>query len=351
MIVLRTTAPVTRPAPSRAPARRDYAARTIERVTTATGTPLWTGLALVAVLTLAGLVADRYAAAMLSRILVIGLLAASVMLLAGWCGLPSLGQTAPFAVGAYTTGIFAKHQSTAAPVLLAVAALAGALFAALTGVAVLRTRGTVFLMVTLAVGELVVIGASRWRDVSGGTDGLLAIPATRWWPGTGALVDPRDAFWYVLTVVTIAVAVTVAVLRSPYGQLLAATAENEARMRAAGHPTGRYLLAAYTGAGALAAVAGSLLVTIQRYVSPGDVSFDLAALVLLAVVIGGARSLVGPFAGAALIVAARDWLSGPWPGHAPLLVGILLVVTVYAPGGLAGAAAWVRRVVNRRLPS
>ena len=63
-------------------------------------------------------------------------------------------------------------------------------------------------------------------------------------------------------------------------------------------------------------------------------------------------SLVGAFAGAALIVAARDWLSGPWPGHAPMLVGLLLVITVYTlPGGLAGAGARLRQAIDRRLPS
>jgi branched-chain amino acid transport system permease protein len=290
-----------------------------------------------------GLSADRYTAVMLSRILVVGLLAASVALLAGWCGLPSLGQTAPFAVGAYLTGLLAKHHQVTGPLSLAAAALAGACFAAATGLVVLRTRGTVFLMVTLAVGELVTTAASRWAAVTGGSDGLAAIPATRVWPGGGPLVDPRDVYLYVLVVATATVLVTMAVLRTPYGLLLRAVRDNEGRVRAAGHHSGRYLLAAYTGAGAIAALGGSLLVTTQRYVSPADVGFELAALVLLAVVIGGAASLVGAFAGAALIVATRDWLAGPWPGHAPLLVGALLIVAVYAlPDGLAGRMVWRR---------
>jgi branched-chain amino acid transport system permease protein len=300
--------------------------------------PLATG-----VLAGVGLAADRYSAVMLSRILVVGLLAASVAVLAGWCGLPSLGQTAPFAVGAYATGLLARDHQLAGPVLLAAAALAGAGFATATGPIVLRTRGTVFLMVTLAVGELVTTAASRWAAVTGGSDGLVAIPATRLWPGAPPLLQPRDVYLYVLAVVVVTVLVTLAVLRSPYGLLLRAVRDNESRMRAAGHHAGRYLLVAYVGAGAIAALSGSLLVTTQRYVSPADVGFDVAALVLLAVVIGGASSLVGAFAGAALIVATRDWLAGPWPGHAPLLVGALLVVAVYAlPDGFAGRLARLR---------
>src|SRR5207248_879758 len=84
-----------------------------------------------------------------------------------------------------------------------------------------------------------------------------------------------------------------------------------------------YLLAAYTAAGAIAGVGGALLVGVQRYISPADVGFEVAALVLLAVIIGGASSIGGAFVGAALIVATRDWLAGPWPGHAPLLAGTL----------------------------
>ena len=83
-------------------------------------------------------------------------------------------------------------------------------------------------------------------------------------------------------------------------------------------------------------------------VSPADAGFDLAALVLLAVVVGGSTSLVGAFAGAALIVVTRDWLAGPWPGHAPLLVGVLLVVVVYAlPDGIASLAPIRRRPIGR----
>lgn len=284
-----------------------------------------------------GVFADRYTAATLSRILVVGLLAASVALLAGWCGLASLGQTAPFAAGAYTTGLLARHHQTAGPLLLLSGALAGIVLAAVTGPVVLRTRGTVFLMVSLAVGELTATAASRWTGLTGGTDGLFGIAATRPWPGAAPLVDPRRVYLYVLVVTALVVGTTLLVLRSPAGLLLRASRDNEERLRAAGHPTGRYLYAAYTGAGALAGVGGSLLVTVQRYVSPADVGFDLSALVLLAVVVGGTSSLTGALAGAALIVGTRDWLAGPWPGHAPMLVGALLIAAVYVlPRGIAG---------------
>jgi len=275
---------------------------------------------------------------------VIGLLAATVALLAGWAGLPSLGQVAPFLIGAYTAAVLARSGVTIGVVQIGAAAMAGALFAAVSGLAVLRTRATSFLMVTMAVGELSTTAASQWTSLTGGTDGLAGMPAIHPYWHSPPLADDRHVYWYVLAVTIGVVATTLLVLRSPTGLLLAGVRDNETRMRASGHPVGVYLLVTFIAAGALAGISGALLITIQRYVSPTDGGFDVSALVLLAVIIGGTRSIAGAFAGAALLVVTRDWLAGLWPGHAPLLLGSLLIVAVYAaPDGIAGLASRLRR--------
>jgi len=297
----------------------------------------------------AGVVANPYAVATLARILAVGLLAVSVAVLTGWAGLPSLGQVAPFAVGAYTTALLARAGVTVGVVQMGAATAAAVLFAVLTGVAVIRTRGTAFLMVTLAVAELTAAAATRWSSLTGGSDGLAGIPAVRPVWGAPALANDWQVYWYVLGVTAAVVAITVAVLRSPAGLLLNGIRDHEVRMRACGHPVGAYLLAAYTAAGAIAGVGGALLVTVARYISPADVGFDTAALVLLAVIIGGATSIGGAFAGAALVVGARDWLAGPWPGHTPLLLGAMLIVAVYLLlRGLSGLAHRLRDPRRRR---
>ena len=108
-------------------------------------------------------------------------------------------------------------------------------------------------------------------------------------------------------------------------------------MRSAGHPVTRYQWLAYAAAGALAGFGGVLMCTVNAYVSPDDGSFANSALVLLAVVLGGATSPLGALLGAGLIVATRDWLAGPFPGHGPLLLGLMFIVAVYAlPDGVAG---------------
>jgi len=305
-------------------------------------------LAALAALALAApYLAGAYALNLLARAGALGLLAVSVAVLAGHAGLPTLGQVAPCAVGAYGTAWLAQAGVTTGVLQLAAATLAGAVFSALTAPVVVRGRGVTVLMVTLAIEELTSTVATRWRGVTGGSDGtFVPAPVPVW--GLPPLADDGQTYRYVLVVVVLAVLVTAALLRGSPGRLLRATRDNETRMRASGHPVTRYLAVAYTGAGALAGLAGALLATAQGYLSPGDVGFTTAALVLLAVAIGGASSLAGAVAGAALIVAARDWLAGPWPGHAPLLLGGVFIAAVYLlPRGLAGlrlpVPAWWRR--------
>ncbi|RII13891.1 leucine/isoleucine/valine transporter permease subunit [Streptomyces sp. YIM 130001] len=280
---------------------------------------------------------DAYSVSLVGYGLALGLVAVSVTVLTGYAGLPTLGQTAPFAVGAYATALLADGGITVGPVQVTLAALAAAVFALVTGPAVIRARGTTVLMITLAVGELTSTVIGQAKSVTGGTDGLYGFPATEPFWGSGPLADERSAYVYVLTVAALAVAATWLFLRSSAGKLLTGTRGAEERMRASGHPVARYLMLAYVGAGALAGIGGSLLVTIQEYVSPADAGFEIAALALLAVVIGGATSVVGALFGVGLIVVTRDWLAGIWPGHGSLLLGILFVLAVYLlPRGLAG---------------
>ncbi|GGS30291.1 ABC transporter permease [Streptomyces parvus] len=280
---------------------------------------------------------DAYSISLAGSALALGLLAVSVTILTGYAGLPTLGQTAPFAVGAYATANLADAGWTVGPVQLVLSALAAAVFAAVVGPAVIRARGTTVLMITLAIGELTGAVVNQLKSVTGGADGLVGFPATRaLWGGEGML-EESELYNYALVVAVVSVALTLLVLRSPAGKLLTGTRGAEARMRASGHPVGRYLLVAHICAGALAGVGGSLMVTVQQYLSPADVGFEIAAFALLAVVIGGTTSVIGALLGAGLIVATRDWVAGSWPGHGPLLLGVLFVATVYVlPRGLAG---------------
>ena len=288
---------------------------------------------------------DGYGISLLSKALALGVLAVSVSILAGYAGLPTMGQAAPFLVGAYTAGVLGTHGHTIGVVQLLCGTLVAAGFAAATGLVAIRTRGVAFLMTTLALGELTVTAAGEWRSLTGGTDGMYGIPPVQPLPGMATLNSDRNVYWYVLGATAVIVAIVWRVLRSPVGKLLLACRDHEARMRSAGHPVTRYQWFAYVAAGALAGFGGVLMCTVNQYVSPDDGSFSNSALVLLAVVLGGATSPLGALLGAGLIVATRDWLAGPFPGHGPLLLGLMFIIAVYAfPDGVAGIRLQTLRV-------
>lgn len=304
------------------------------------GVRWWPAPALAAAAAVPWLV-DPYMVSQISRMLAVGLLAVAVAVLTGHAGLPTLGQVAPYAVGAYVTGVLARAGHTLGPVQLLAAAAAAGIFALLIGLVVVRTRGVVCLMVTLAVGVLTATVAEQWRGVTGGSDGLFGIPAVTVWPGGPAMLDEPYRYWYVLSIAVAAIAVVVVALRSWSGTLLRGVRDNDARMRASGHPAGGYLLAAHTATGALAGVGGHLLVVTQRFVSPGEVGFEVAALVLLAVIVGGATSVVGALAAAGLVVWVRDWAAAGVPGYGPLVLGLAFIAATFLlPAG--GIAAGLR---------
>ncbi|TYC68224.1 branched-chain amino acid ABC transporter permease [Streptomyces sp. CB01881] len=294
---------------------------------------------LLTVLALFGVpaVVDESTLVLLTPIPALGLAAVGITVLTGRAGLPTLGQAAPYAVGAYTTALLGRAGVDVGPLQLAAAVSAAALFALLTGPVVARARGVTVLMITLALGELTATVASRWSSVTGGTDGLAGIPPVRALWGTAPLTDDPAVYRYAVAVAACAITATAVALRSPLGLLLAGCRDDEARMRASGHPVTRVFLGAQVWAAALAGAGGQLLVTAQRYISPADVGFTTSSLCLLAAVLGGVASPVGALAGTALVLITRDQLAAHWPGHGPLLLGTLFIASVYLlPRGLAG---------------
>ncbi|MQA84812.1 MAG: branched-chain amino acid ABC transporter permease [Streptosporangiales bacterium] len=277
-----------------------------------------------------------YPISALSRILAFALLAASLDLLTGYTGLASLGHAAYFGVGAYTAALIGIHLTPNAPVQLLAALAAGGIAAGLTGWVAVRTHGTFFLMLTLAVGEIVHQLADSWTSLTGGSNGLVGMPPITVLPGR-PLVLAGFVYWYILAIFVLCYAVLRRITASPFGRTMRGVRDNEARMRAVGYDTARVKYVVYCIAGAVAGAAGSLWVAQTRFVSPADLSFEIAALVLLAVVIGGSGSLWGPCLGAALVLLVNDTLSSYVAGRGPLLLGLAFVAAVYLlPRGFAG---------------
>lgn len=295
---------------------------------------------LVLALLLVPWVFQAFTVSTFTRALVFAVLAMSVNLLTGITGLPTLGQAAYFGVGAYTGALVSIHWSELGVLQLLVATAAGIVAALVTGPLAIRGRGVAFLMITLAIGEIGYSAATRLDGVTGGTDGLSGIPPVVVLPGGEGLVNEGLIYYYVLAVSVVVYLGVGIMLRSPFGLTLRGLRDNEERLRAVGYRTNAYALGSYVCAGGLAALGGSLWTSSQRFVAPGDMGFEIAALALLAVIVGGVGSMWGACLGAAVVVFTRDYFGQITSGHAPLLLGILFVLAVYLlPKGIAGGRA------------
>jgi branched-chain amino acid transport system permease protein len=295
------------------------------------------------VLAVAPYLVDGYSLDVLTQGLAYGLMAMSLALLLGYTGLPSLGHAAFLGLGSYAAGLLAVHLTTNALAGLVVAACTGAAAAALIGVMSLRMHGVFFMMLTLAFAEIARQVAVR-SSFTGGDNGL-TVPAVDI-PLLGALTMPRVVvvYWYVLVVVALGFLVLSVLVRSPLGTALEGVRERPQRMAAIGYSVASIRLRAVIVSGALTAVGGALLAHKDGLVAPTALAPDVSVLLLVMVLVGGARSLFGPMLGALGLVFLRSFTSS-WLGESWLILeGLLFVLTVYfMRDGLAGLAGRLSR--------
>jgi branched-chain amino acid transport system permease protein len=304
------------------------------------------GLAVLAALAAVPLFVAPFGTNTVSRILVFALFAMSLDLLVGITGLPSLGHAAWFGIGAYTAGLVAIHWTAEGIVVVLLAAAAGAVAAAATGWLAVRSSGVFFLMLTLAIGELVHQLAQSLSSVTGGSNGLFGIPAMRIAGTPVTLAGYR--YWFILVVVLLGALGLWLVATSPFGGVLRGIRDNEPRMRSLGYSPFRYKYVAFAIAGGFAGLAGGLFALLVRIVNPSDAGFTVSAIMLLAVILGGAGSVWGPALGAAVVVLVRDTFGPTLDGHGPLVLGVVFVVAVYVlPRGFAGLAGLLGRRSTR----
>ena len=296
----------------------------------------------VIVLVTLPLVLSPYYVGLVVKMMVFALFAMSLDLLLGYAGMPSLGHAAYFGMGAYTTGLLAlKAGSTvwfALPAGIAMAALTSIVF----GLLALRTRGSYFLMITLALSQVLWGIAFGWRSLTGGDDGLPEVPRPNlslpW-----SMSDNTPFYYFVLLFFVVGTMVLVRIVASPFGYVLRGIRESETRMLVLGYNVWRYKLVAFVVAAAFAGLAGCLYVYFNRFVSPDYVHVVRSAEVLLMVILGGAGTLIGPAVGATLIVLLENLISTYTERWVTVLGIIYVLVALLAPNGIAGLIASLRK--------
>jgi branched-chain amino acid transport system permease protein len=306
------------------------------------------GIALVALATLPAWMQGVYYINVASQILFYAIFALGLNVLVGYAGLVSLGHAGLFGVTAYVTGYmlqagFGHTAVIAAALVFSLGAMA--IYAALS----LRSTGIGFIMITLALGEILWGLAYRWISLTGGDNGISV--RTRPAPFGYSLSEPNTFYYATLIVFLLSVAAVAIFVRSPFGAALMGTRDQPRRMNALGYHVWMIRFYACLFSGLLTAVSGILFVYYNQFISPQTLALTSSAEVLLMVISGGPGTLLGPIVGAALVVVVKTVVSGYIERWNFLLGAIFVAIVILMPEGLVPGSARLWRLAWRRMNS
>jgi branched-chain amino acid transport system permease protein len=282
-----------------------------------------------------------------AQILATILFALSLDLVLGYAGIVTLGHAAFFGTGAYAAGILAANGWGEPLSGLIAAAAAAGLVGLASGAIILRTTGLALLMQTLVVAAMLAELANKATRITGGADGLQGMEV---WPIFGAFrfdLFGRTAYIYCALVLLIAWLLVRAIVHSPFGRSLTGIRENVLRMHAVGAPVRRRKLIVYTISAALAGIAGALIAQTAQFVDLGALGLERSGTVLIMLIIGGVGQLYGAFIGVTLYMIAQDRFATIDPVYWYFWIGeVMVLLVVFAPGGVLGLPARVRRFAS-----
>ena len=299
-------------------------------------------IALVLALVALPWVAGEFYVNLSSQILIAAIFAASLTLLVGYGGLPSLGHASYLGVAAYVSAWlslkFGLGHWITAPAALAATTLMACVF----GWIALRATGLGFLMITLALSQVLWGLGYRWVSVTNGDNGLSSL--TRPAP-FGISLESAMAFYYFALIVTVAsIWLMSRLVASPFGASLRGTRDQARRMAALGHDVWRIRWITFVYAGFWGAVSGLLYVYYHKYIHPTSLSLTSSAEALLGVIAGGAGTLAGPIVGAGIVLVLKNYASAYIERWNMLLGFVFLAIILFMPDGVVPglSRAWAR---------
>jgi branched-chain amino acid transport system permease protein len=314
-------------------------------------------IALVAVPLIALGMDEPFIITLATKVAIFAMAGVGLNLVLGYGGLVSFGHAAFFGIGGYAAGILASHALNYEPIMESpflvegttqmiviwiVALIFSALVALVIGVITLRTSGVYFIMITLAFAQMIYYFAISW-PAYGGEDGL-SIYVRNGFPGINTL-DPISFFALCAAMLAIAMVFSAVLIRSRFGLALQGARQNPQRMTAVGIAPFRIRLVAFVISAMITALAGALYADLNRFVSPTMLSWHMSGEIMVFVILGGVGRLFGPLAGAALYIILEHLLGGVWEFWQLPLGVLLLLVVLFARGGLVGVLAGERKHV------
>ncbi len=277
---------------------------------------------------------QSYLVSLFMRIMIFAIAAIGLDFILGYGGMISFGHAAFMGLGAYAVGILAAHGIHQGAVALATALAVSMLFAFLTGLVSLRTKGVYFIMITLAFGQMAFFTASSLAPY-GGDDGL-TIHMRNTVLGYPLLENVRAFYYLVLGCLAASYVLCHVLIASRFGRVFRGARENPVRMAAIGFETGRFRLAAYVVSGALGGLSGMLLANATDFVSPAYMSWQRSGDLLIMVIFGGMGRLYGAVIGALAYLLLEERLADFTEQWKVIVGPLLVIVAVFARGGLVG---------------
>lgn len=250
--------------------------------------------------------------AFLMRALCLALFASGFNLLLGYGGLLSFGHAAFFGWAAYLTAHAAKVWGWGPEPAILFGVVSAALLGAVFGWVAIRRQGIYFAMITLAMAQMMYFVALQ-APFTHSEDGIQGVPRGLLF-GVLDLGNQLVMYYFLLAVFAAALAFLHRVVNSPFGQVLKAIRENETRAASMGYMTARYKLGAFILSAAVSGLAGSLNTLVFQSASLSNVAWHLSGEVVLMTLLGGVGTLLGPTAGAFLLVCIQTFFidQGSW---------------------------------------
>ncbi len=281
---------------------------------------------------------------MFTQAVIYAIFALGVGLLLKQNGLVSFGHALFFGAAGYGMGVLLELRWMPTELALLAVLAAIAIGAFLIGLVIVRVPGIAFGMLTLAIGQMAYLLASRARGMTGGADGMgIAWPDTLFGVPQSVLLQPATLFMLAWALMVAVTCVLLWLLGTRFGAVTEAIRDNEERARFIGIRTTVPRALVYALSAVVTGLAGLLSSLNTGFVSPESLHWSVSAITLLMVVVGGFRHPIGPIVGAIVYFLFKDLL-GEWATHSMAIFGAALIaVIVFSPDGIVGAMRMLRR--------
>ena len=268
-----------------------------------------------------------------ARVMIWGIAAVSLNLILGFGGMVSFGHALYLGVAGYVVGIAAYHEWISGWIQWPVALLTSALVALVFGAISLRTRGVYFIMITMALSQMVYFLAISAEEY-GSDDGLVIYERSDFGLDWFDLNNALHLYYLIFAVLLICLYFTRRIVNSRFGVVIRAAKSNEARVLAMGYAVYRYRLVCFVIAGVMCGAAGVLSANMEAFISPDAMHWTRSGELIFMVVLGGMGSVFGPVTGALVFWLLSEILAG-FTEHWHLIFGpFLILVVLFAPRGL-----------------